>query len=304
MHRAPPRWPLRSRGDEVDVTSSWLKVITDWDIPVGVTCGLIAVSCVYVIGWRALQKTRPAVVPQWRMLAFLAGLASLFIAVASPLDTYSESLLCMHMAQHFVLMSVAPPLIVLGSPQVPLLRGLPRLLIRGPAGWFLRASLFRRMGDFLSHLSVAWLAMNVTYICWHIPRAYEFALSSEGWHDVEHLCFFVTSLIFWWPVIMPWPSHRESNGWLLIPYLLLADLLNTGLSAFLCFSGRLLYPSYAQVARPFGIDALQDQIAAGAFMWVFGSLVFVVPAIMITVRMLNGGNLITARRETADAMAR
>jgi cytochrome c oxidase assembly factor CtaG len=79
---------------------------------------------------------------------------------------------------------------------------------------------------------------------------------------------------------------------MLIPYLLLADLVNTAVSAFLCFSGRLLYPSYALVERPFGINPLTDQIAAGAFMWVCGSIVFLVPAVVLTMRSLMSRRLV------------
>jgi cytochrome c oxidase assembly factor CtaG len=129
--------------------------------------------------------------------------------------------------------------------------------------------------------------MNVTYIGWHIPAAYEFALSSEGWHNLEHLCFFATSVMFWWPVIQPWPARAHSLCWGLIPYLLVSDIVNTALSAFLCFSGRILYPSYGAIPRPFGLNALNDQVAAGAFMWVFGSLVFLIPAVAITARLLS-----------------
>jgi cytochrome c oxidase assembly factor CtaG len=147
--------------------------------------------------------------------------------------------------------------------------------------------------------------MNLTYIGWHIPKAYEFALSSEGWHSFEHLCFVVTSVLFWWPILLPWPARRSFNTWLLIPYLLTADLVNTVLSAFLCFSGRLLYPSYGLVERPFGLDALTDQIAAGAFMWVFGSLVFLVPAILLIVRILTTATPVDRKmgREKARALA-
>ena len=67
------------------------------------------------------------------IVAFLGGVGAIFVAVASPLDTFSESLLFMHMAQHFVLMSIAPPLAVLGAPVVPMLRGLPRAVIRSAA---------------------------------------------------------------------------------------------------------------------------------------------------------------------------
>lgn len=270
----------------------WQSLLTDWDIPLGVTCALVAVGVIYVRGWLALRRTRPATLPVWRFVAFLTGLLALFIAVSSSLDIFSETLLFMHMAQHFVLMSVAPPLIVLGSPFVPMLRGLPRWLVRMVGGPLFRSPILHQARRFLSRLPIAWLAMNLTYVGWHIPKAYEFALSAESWHNFEHLCFFLTSVLFWWPILLPWPSRRTFGQWRIIPYLLTSDLVNTGLSAFLCFCGRLLYPSYALPERPFGIDALRDQVAAGAFMWVFGSLVFVVPAIYLTVHTLMGNRLV------------
>jgi putative membrane protein len=285
--------------------TSWLSLVSDWDIPPAVTSALVAVGFIYVRGWLALRRTRPETLPAWRLLSFLAGLVAIFVAVSSPLDTYSETLLFMHMAQHFVLMSVAPPLIVLGSPFVPMLRGLPRSIVRRIGGPLFRSSVAHHAQELFSRLPFAWLAMNLTYVGWHIPRAYEFALASEGWHEFEHFCFFTTSMLFWWPIVQPWPSQRRFNSWMIIPYLLTSDLVNTGLSAFLCFSGRLLSPSYALVHRPFGLDALKDQIAAGAFMWVFGSLVFLAPAIYLTARFLTNGRLIDEKTglERARAMA-
>jgi putative membrane protein len=274
------------------VKTSLVSLIADWDIPWMLTSVLALVSVTYVRGWAAIRSTRPRRISAWRLSAFLSGMVSLFFAVASPLDTFSETLLFMHMAQHFVLMSVAPPLIVMGSPIVPLLRGSPRWVIRKLAGPVFRSSVLRWIGQRLCRLGVAWLSMNLVYVCWHVPRAYEFALSSEGWHNTEHLCFFLTSMQFWWPIIQPWPFHRRFETWMLIPYLLTADLVNTGVSAFLCFSGHLLYPSYALVQRPFGIDALKDQIGAGAFMWVFGSVVFLIPAVALTVRSLTNRRLV------------
>jgi putative membrane protein len=281
--------------------SSWLSLITGWEIPPWVTCALVAAGLVYIRGWLALRRSRPETLPVWRLLSFLAGV----FAISSPLDTYSETLLFMHMAQHFVLMSVAPPLIVLGCPFVPMLRGLPRSIVRSVAGPLFRSSLAHRVQELFSQLPIAWLAMNVTYVGWHIPRAYEFALASENWHNFEHLCFFASSVIFWWPIVQPWPARRRFNSWMIIPYLLTSDFANTGLSAFLCFSGRLIYPSYALVVRPFGLDALKDQIAAGAFMWVFGSVVFLIPAIYLTARFLANGRLIDEKTglERARAMA-
>jgi hypothetical protein len=72
-----------------------------------------------------------------------------------------------------------------------------------------------------------------------------------------------------------------------LPYLLSAYLVNTALSAFLTFCGRVAYPTYAQVPRLFAISPLDDQIAAGAEMWALGSLIFLAPAALVTVQLLS-----------------
>jgi len=262
-------------------------LFTRWDIPWIVTTALALSAIIYVRGWARIRRTRPGQFGAGCLAAFLGGIVALFVAVASPLDTFSESLLFMHMAQHFMLMSVAPPLIILGAPVVPMLRGLPRWMIRR----VLRPLFFTRAlpaaGTFLTRPRVAWIAMNTSYIVWHVPRAYEFALASENWHNFEHACFFFTNLMFWWPVIRPWPSRLSQSRWILIPYLLFADVVNTGISAFLCFAGRLLYPSYNAIPRPFGLSALNDQVAAGAFMWVCGSMVFLLSVFGVTAQILS-----------------
>jgi putative membrane protein len=261
-------------------------LFTQWDIPWIVTTELSLAAVIYTRGWVRIRRTRPEQFPRWRLYSFLGGVLALFVAVASPLDTFSESLLFMHMAQHFVLMSIAPPLMVLGAPIVPMLRGLPRWFIRMLRPLFITGAL-PVVGRFLTRQRVAWLAMAGAYIGWHIPVAYEFALSSENWHNFEHACFFFTNLMFWWPVLRPWPFRTSRSPWLLVPYLLLADMVNTSISAALCFSGRVLYPSYAAIPRPFGLSALSDQVAAGGFMWICGSMVFMVPAFLLVLFLLS-----------------
>ena len=268
-------------------TTTISDLFTRWDVPWLVTSELALTAFIYVRGFVRIRRTRLAQFPAWRLACFLGGILALFVAVASPLDTFSDSLLFMHMAQHYVLMSIAPPLIVFGAPVVPMLRGLPRWIIREPLRPLFRSRLLPAFGRFLTRPRVAWLAMNAAYVGWHIPRAYEFALASENWHNCEHACFFFTNLMFWWPLIRPWPSRTVQSRWMLIPYLLLADIVNTAVSALLCFSGRLLYPSYALVPRSFGLSALNDQVAAGAFMWVCGSMIYLIPAIVIVVQLLS-----------------
>jgi cytochrome c oxidase assembly factor CtaG len=258
-----------------------------WDFPPLVCAELLLVSIIYTVGFRRIRKTRPREFPLWRWESFMAGIAALVIAVSSPLDTFSDRLLVVHMAQHFVLMSVAPPLIVFGAPVVPMLRGLPRWFVRPVLGPLIRLRPLRKFFHAIVQPKWAWLLMNIAYIGWHVPAAYEAALANENIHNCEHACFFFTSVLFWWPILEPWPSRFRGSPWLLLPYLLGADVVNTGISAFLVFSGRLLYPSYGQQPRMFGFSALADQAAAGAFMWVLGSIVFLIPAFAITIQLLS-----------------
>jgi cytochrome c oxidase assembly factor CtaG len=94
-------------------------------------------------------------------------------------------------------------------------------------------------------------------------------------------------VLFWWPVIQPWPSQLRWPQWTIIPYLLFADIQNTALSAFLIFSERVFYPTYAGAPRLWGISPLDDQAAAGAIMWVPGSVIFLVPVAVLAIRWLD-----------------
>jgi putative membrane protein len=263
------------------------SVVLNWSFPPFACTALLLTAVIYFRGWRRIRRTRLHLFPAWRLACFFAGIASLVVAVASPLDTLGDRLLILHMAQHFVFMSIAPPLLVLAAPSVPLLRGLPRWIVRPVFGPLLRAKWLRAFFHVLSSLRVAWLLMNLSYLAWHVPAAYEFALRHDAWHEVEHACFFFSSLIFWWPIIQPWPTHSRQSRWFLLPYLLTADVVNTIISASLVFSGRVVYPSYAFEPRIFDISPLTDQVAAGAFMWVLGEIVFLVPAFAITMNLLS-----------------
>lgn len=133
----------------------------------------------------------------------------------------------------------------------------------------------------------AWMAMNVAYLGWHVPAMFELTFRNETIHDFEHVCFFATSVGFWWIVILPWPARARWPRWTVIPYLLSADVVNTVLSAALVFAGKVLYPSYAAAERVTTLTPLKDQAAAGAEMWVLNSMVFLAPAALLTYQLLS-----------------
>jgi cytochrome c oxidase assembly factor CtaG/ferredoxin len=273
---------------------------SSWAFPFWATLGLLVGALLYLRGWRKIRRSRPKLFPSWRAWCYLGGLFALWIAIASPLDTLDGLLLVAHMTQHLILMSVVPPLLLLGAPVVPLLRGLPRSAVRDVLGPFLSSPVLHRVARLVTAPAFAFLAMNVAYLAWHMPPAYELALRSPGWHEVEHACFLSTSLLFWFPVIQPWPSVGRGSRWAILPYLVGADLVNTGLAAFLTFSGRVIYPSYAAGPRIFGISALGDQAAAGALMWVIGSIFYLVPVAAIAIHLLSPQSNRVAPLHTAE----
>jgi cytochrome c oxidase assembly factor CtaG len=257
-----------------------------WSFPPFPAIMLLFAVLLYLRGWRHLRSTRAREIPRWRAISFVLGLLSLWIALTSPIDALDEFLLAAHMLQHFILMSVAPPLVVLGAPLVPFLRGLPRGFIRALRPFF-ALRFVHKLARTAARPAVAWMAMNMAYLGWHVPTAFELTLHSEIWHSIEHLCFLFTSIAFWWVVLAPWPNQLHGSRWIVIPYLLAADLVNTLLSAVLVFSGRVLYPSYAEAERITRLTPLQDQVLAGSEMWVFNSLIFLIPVAVIVMILLR-----------------
>jgi putative membrane protein len=269
------------------MSSAIQTVLQSWVLPVPVTLALVITVLIYLRGWYRLRSLLPTFVSTRQLACFLSGVLALWIAVGSPLAVFDDDLLSIHMVQHILLMAVAPPLILLGAPALPLLHGLPQMFVRGVLSPFLRWPPVPWVGRTLTHPVFCWLAATVTLIGWHSPKAFEFALRADFWHEVEHACFFSTSILFWWPVVQPWPSIARWPRWSIPLYLFLGMLANDALSAFLAFCDRVLYPSYAGASRLFPISPLDDQALAGALMWVFGSFVYLLPAVVITVRMLS-----------------
>jgi cytochrome c oxidase assembly factor CtaG len=262
-------------------------IFEEWSPPVFLTVMVLLSAIVYTRGWFAIRKTRPAQFSPLRLASFLSGLAVLWLAIGSPMDGFADALLSAHMVEHLLLMSFVPPLLLLGNPQVPMLRGLPRILTVHLLGPLFRIKTLRSLGRFLTRPIVAWLAMNLIFLGWHVPSAYDFALENEHWHDFEHICFLGSSILFWWPLIRPWPTSARYPGWIMLPYLVGADIVNTALSAFLAFCDRPVYTYYLREPNPFGISPVADQEAGAVIMWVLGSLVFLIPAIVITIRLLE-----------------
>jgi cytochrome c oxidase assembly factor CtaG len=192
--------------------------------------------------------------PGWRIGCFLGGLALILAVFVTPLENLAlHYLLTAHLLQNVALAEWSPALVVLGLP---------------PAA----AAAARRFAavSVLTHPLIAlplWLA---TYYAWHIPAAYDTALRHPSTLlHLEHLCYFVTGLLVWWPVLTGRLQAGASAA-----YLFAAFALASPLGLLLALIPSAVYDFYEQAPRVWGWSPLTDQQVAGLTMAAEEAVVF------------------------------
>jgi len=251
-----------------------------------ISAALSLLALVYLHRWLGVAWLVPAGVKAWRAWSFCVGLLLVWIGLGSPLSLLDHDLLTVHMVQHLLVMTLAPPLILLGAP----MKLLPQRMVRGleePSARPLRWAPMRQLRCIRLHPAVGWIGAAATLVVWHIPGPLMLGLRSEMWHGIEQASFLVTGLLFWWPVVDP---SRNALGWSessILLYLFLATLPCDILSGLLVFCDRVVYPVYLSSSGRFGLTALEDQQCAGALMWTCVTLVYVIAGGVLAARLLS-----------------
>jgi len=245
---------------------------------------LIIGSFVYLRGWLRVRR-HDHNVEGWRAGSFLFGLLFIWIAMASPLAALDHEMLTAHMVQHLLLMTLAPPLILLGVPREPKDNHLlQRLQAINPFSKTEPMQLFRRV---ISHPAVCSLAAAGALVVWHIPSVFMLGLRSQMWHGAQQVSFLATGLLFWSPVVRPLQNGLKWPESSILLYLFLATLPCDILSGFLVFCDRVVYPVFLLSPHPSGLSALEDQQCAGALMWTCVTVVYLIAGAVFTARLLS-----------------
>ena len=252
-----------------------------------VSAALVCLALVYTRGWVRILRLGMETIEGWRATSFFIGLFLIWVAVASPLAALDHEFLTAHMIQHLLLMTLAPLLIWLGAPIKSLAHGVPHRVVQTLLIPLVRWPMIKGLVTFLARPAVCWLGAAGTLIAWHIPAVFVLGLQSGTWHGMEQALFLGTGLLFWWPVVRPWPSARTSPRWSMLVYLFLATLPCDILSGFLVFCDRVVYSVYLSTPNPFGISALEDQQCAGALMWTCVTIAYLLAAAILTTRLLS-----------------
>ena len=271
-----------------------------WPVPPIVLLGCLVVEVLYFRGWSVLVKeeqgknaTRTSYSTQftsshtekfrwnswfWCGIYFLVAIFVFLLAASAPIDILSGRYFWVHMVQHLLLLVVMAPLLVAGSPLIPVWLGLPpsvrKLLLVFAMSNIGRA--FYQLGHWLRHPAVSCVLLIIGIWVWHWPPFYDFALTNDFIHDwCEHLTFQAVSILFWTQLIPSAPLYPRLGYLGRIGCLGVAIAQNFVLAILIGFAQTPLYAPYAHLAAlTGGFTAVLDQQLGAGIMWTFGDLPF------------------------------
>jgi putative membrane protein len=250
------------------------SLFAPWELRWEVLIPLLAFSTIYAIGWLRLRRQSrcQVVASKWRLAMYYTGIGTLALALMSPIDWLGSQLLTMHMIQHKILIMFSAPLIWLGNPYPVGIWGLPRAVRNAVTIAIAGDTWLRRGLTVMSQPAIAWLIFTFIYLGWHDPLLYDLALRIEWVHNLEHLTFFLSAMLFWWPVVNGAPHlHKRLPYWVRILYVLAFVPPNAIAGFAIANSSEVIYAYYNSVPRLYGMTALEDQMIGGAIMWVWSS---------------------------------
>lgn len=256
-----------------------------WNPELWLIAALLATAALYLIGLNNLQaaKTRSNP-PKWRALAFAGGWLALLAALVSPLDALGGMLFSAHMVQHELLMLVAAPLLVLGSPLAVFVWSLPPPWRRAIARPF-RSGFWQALWRQLTTPLSAWIIHAVVLWGWHAPLLFEASLRNGAIHEMQHASFLLSALLFWWALLR---GRTRLSAALYV----LTTMIHTGvLGALLTFSPGIWYPAYLATTAAWGFSPLEDQQLGGLIMWVPAGFVLMFAGLLLLGKWLSEQSL-------------
>ncbi|MGH2488478.1 MAG: cytochrome c oxidase assembly protein [Candidatus Limnocylindria bacterium] len=278
---------------EVAPEPAWPGVLVTSTIDPLPLLGTVVAALGYAWLVRRVARRHPRnPVPTARWWAWFGALAAVVAALLSPVETYSGTLLTVHMVQHLLLQFVAAPLLLLGAPMTVLLRAV------GPAARrALLVVLHSRVVRVLTFPLLAWFVFAAANWGWHMSTLYDYALEVEWVHYVQHLTLFGAALLFWFPVIGADPGPWRFPYPIRLFYLFLAMPQNSFLGVAILNAADVLYPHYATTVRDWGPSPMVDQQAAGTLMWVWGDLTFVLAMLLVIAAWIHQEERRSTREE-------
>jgi len=269
-----------------------------WKFSPDIVLASLIVAALYLAGLRRLH-VRAAGPSAWRALGFLGGLGLLFLALQSPLDALSEHLFFVHQIQHLLVHSVAPMLIMLAAPQGALIAGSPVALRKCVIGPAMTNHALRATFRFISRPAAASLLFIGTLFVWQYPAYHDIAVLDDAVHYAMHVSMLFAGLVFFWSVFDSRPAPLGASYGARLAMLTAAILSSIMLGAITTFKPTPLYTAYDALGRLWDITALADERLGGIIIWIPGSMMCAVAALVV-IRFWGGHELRLEGRRRRD----
>ncbi len=216
-------------------------------------------------------------------LLFWASLLVTALAVVSPVDYWADQYLSAHVVQHILLSFVAPPLLVIGSPWLPLLGGLPRSWrnalgrlsqrTSSRSGARSKTNAATKVRRLLARPLTSVVLFNFTMILWHLPGPFDAAAGHPMVHIfLEHGSFFGFGVALWLQIFGSRPFRPQLPGPQRVAALIATNGVMVIVAATLVLFTSNAYPWYA-IGHTVAQQAADQQIG-GAILWVCGEIAF------------------------------
>ena len=250
------------------------SIWTHWHGHPDALIGLAVLEGAYLLGVGPLRERfglADEVEPR-KVATFTLGVLVVVVAILSPLHVLSDVyLFSAHMVQHILLTLVAPPLLILGTPD---------WLLRP----FLRTTVAFRIARVLTHPVVAFAAFTLVFSLWHVPGLYNLSVTYHGVHIGEHILFMATAAMMWWPLTSPMAELPRVSYPIAIMYLFLLSIGQIVVFGSITFAPEPLYKWYVSAPRIWGITPLADQQIGAVIMKMGGGAIFLLLIIVLFFR--------------------
>jgi putative membrane protein len=252
----------------------------------------LLVGGIAALGFYATRVIGPKVVTDGSPIAtsrqkgwFALALVLLLIAADWPVHDIGERYLySVHMVQHLLISFLIPPLFLMATPE-----WLARLIVLDSG----RVSTWIRR---LARPVPAAVLFNGITIFLHWDGAVTRSVESAPFHYSMHLLLFTSALLMWMPVVAPLPELRISLPAQMI-YLFLQSVIPTIPGGWLTFADNAVYKVYDQPDRLWGINVIDDQQAAGAFMKIVGGFYLWILISVLFFKWAKGQEALNARAD-------
>ncbi|HEX7711056.1 MAG TPA: cytochrome c oxidase assembly protein [Sphingomonadaceae bacterium] len=276
--------PAFAHGDHEAIGTNPL---TMWEISPEIILALIVAGLIY---WRGSRHGFEH--DRWRIAAFFGGLFALFLALISPIEPLADHIFAVHQVEHMLLRTIAPMLIFLSRPQAAVVRGLPN----GVSRFFAGRGWLRGVMHVLRNPFVATILFLLASYFWMIPKYHDMAILDEPIHYMWHVSLLTAGLIFF-SVIFDRRPPPHGPG--LAPRLAMfacAAIGNIVLGAFLALKDVQLYHAYEILGHLWQVPPLTDEQTGGIIMWIPGTMMFAISAMVILYTWAREEDRVTDRR--------